>query len=335
MADFLETRSSLGELIEGVGVEFQKVFNETDEAYISPMGEMLVTAGVKTSSIFKEDTVEGAVVHYTGKTGVNLTQLTGEGADMFIDQRYFGYRTDVAPQKFTSGIAVTMEARDDLDRAYKSELDEFKDLVTAAHQKEAKSAFDLLNFGFTAQASLPAEIYPYGDGKPLFSTAHPRLDGGTAQANTFSSAVTQLALSDTAFELGRVNILSQLSDRGLPLNTTNQVALLVPSALEKTAMIITSSFKRSGTANNDVNIYDGMVTVMASKWFNANSTTAWYVVDAGLSQLRILKRAPVSTYSVMQSNLTQIFYVWHRYACAFTQWVGTFGSKGDLSAYSG
>ena len=335
MSDFLETRSSLGELIEGVGVQFQKVFNETDDAYISPLGEMLVSAGVKSSSIFKVDTVTGSIVHYTGKTGVALTQLTGEGADMFIDQRYFGYRTDVAPQKFTSGIAVTMEARDDLDRQYKSELDEFKDLIMAAHQKEAKSPFDLLNYGFTAQASLPAELYPYGDGKPLFSTAHPRLDGGTAQANTFSSAVTQLPLSDTAIELARVNILSQLSDRGLPLRTTNQVCLLVPSALEKLAQIITNSTKRSGTMNNDVNIYDGSVTVMSSKWFNANSTTAWYVVDAGLSQLRFLRRAPVSTFPVMQSNLTQIFYVWHRFACAFTQWVGTFGSKGDSSAYSG
>jgi hypothetical protein len=241
----------------------------------------------------------------------------------------------VAPQKFTSGIAVTMEARDDADRQYKSELDEFKDLVMAAHQREAKSAFDLFNYGFTAQASLPAEIYPYGDGKPFFSVGHPRLDGGTAQANTFSTVVTQLPLSDTALELGRVNIMSQLSNRGLPINTSNQLALLVPSALEKTAMILTSSMKRSGTANNDVNIYDGMVTVMASKWFNANSTTAWYLVDAGVSQLRFIRRAPVSTYSVMQANLTQVFYVWHRYAVAWTNWIGTFGSLGDSSAYAG
>ncbi len=335
MSSFLETRANLGELIEGVGVKFQKVFNETDEAYVSPLGEMLVTAGVKSSSIFKEESITGSIVHYTGKTGVNLTQLTGEGDDMKIDQRFFGYRTDVAPQKFSNGIAVTMEARDDLDRQYKSEMDEFKDLVTAAHQREAKSSFDLLNYGFTAQASLPGEIYPYGDGKPLFSTAHPRLDGGTAQANTFSSVVTQLPLSDTALELGRINLLSQLSNRGLPLASTNQVALLLPSALEKTGMILANSIKRPGTANNDVNIYDGMLTVMASKWFNAQSTTAWYLVDAGVSQLRFLRRAPVSTYSVMQANLTQIFYVWHRYAVAWTQWVGTFGSKGDSSAYSG
>ena len=335
MSNFLETRSSLGELIEGVGVRFNKVFNETDDAYVSPLGEMMVTAGVKSSSVFKEESVTGSVIHFTGKTGVSLTQLTGEGDDMKIDQRYFGYRTDVAPQKFSNGIAVTMEARDDADKMYKSELDEFRDLVKAAHQKEAKSCFDVFNYGFTAQTSLPAEVYPYGDGKPLFSTGHPRLDGGTAQLNTFSSGTTQLPLSDLSQELGRINIMSQLSNRGLPLETSNQLALLVPSALEKTAMVLNSSTKRSGTANNDVNIYDGMITVIASKWFNATSTTAWYMVDADLSQLRFIRRAPVSTYSVMQANQTQVFYVWHRYAVAFTHWVGTFGSLGDSSAYAG
>lgn len=335
MADFLETRSSLGELVEGVGVKFNKVFNETDTAYVSPMGEMLVSAGVKSSAIFKEETVTGSIIHFTGKTGVSLTQLTGEGADMKIDQRFYGYRTDVAPQKFSNGIAVTMEARDDVDRQYKSELDEFKDLVKAAHQKEAKSCFDMFNYGFTAQSSLPAELYPYGDGKPLFSTAHPRLDGGTAQANTFSSAVTQLPLSDTSLELGRINLRTQLSNRGLPIENSTQVALLVPSALEKTARILAGSVKRPGTANNDVNVYDGEVTVMASKWFDATSSTAWFLVDAVSSQLRFIRRAPVSTYSVMQANLTQVFYVWHRYAAAWTHWVGTFGSLGDSSAYAG
>jgi len=335
MPNFLEQRSGLGELIEGVGVRFAKVFNETDEAYVSPLGEMLVTAGVKSSSIFKEETVSGAIVHYTGKTGTSLTQLTGENSDFRIDQRLFGYRTSASPQKFTNGVAVTLEARDDLDRQYKSELDEYKDLVMGAHRKEAKSAFDIFNYGFTAQASLPAELFPYGDGKPLFSIAHPRLDGGTAQANTFSAAVTQLPLSDTSLELGRINLMSQLDGRGLPVNSTNQIALIVPSALEKTAMILTNSVKRSGTTNNDMNIYDGMVTVMSSKWLNATSTTAWFLVDAGLSQLRFLHRAPVQTYNVMQSNLTQVFYVWHRYCVGWTHWLGAFGSLGDSSAYSG
>lgn len=335
MANFMETRSALGELIEGVGVKFQKVANEVEDAYVSPLGEMLVTAGVKSSALFKEKNITGSIIHFTGKTGVGLTQLTGEGSDMKTDQRYFGYRTDMAPQKFTSGIAVTMEARDDTDRQYKSELDEFRDLILAGHQREAKSIFDILNYGFTAQSSLPAEIYPYGDGKPLFSGSHSQLDGGTAQANTFSQAVTQLPLSDTSLELGRVNILNQLSNRGLPLETSSQLALVIPSALEKTAMILTSSLKRPGTANNDVNIYDGMLSVFASKWLNATSSTAWYLVDAKLSQLRFIRREPVQTYSVKQANQTQVFYVWHRFCTGWSHWIGTFGSLGDSSVYTG
>lgn len=162
---YTELRSNLGELVRGVGVRFANVYNEATDAYVSPLGEMLATAGVKSSSVFKVENVKDAIVHFTGKTSVGLTTVTGEDAAFNVDKRYFGYRTDASPQKFTNGLAISLEAQEDTD--FKEELDQFRDLVLGAQRREAKACFEMLNYGFTAQASLPSHIYPYGDGKPL------------------------------------------------------------------------------------------------------------------------------------------------------------------------
>lgn len=331
---FVETRSTRGELIKGVGIQFMDVFADIENSYVEPFGEMLVQKGRSGSSLAKVISTDAAMIHFTGVSGNKLTVATAEGSDYAEDRRYYGYKTTMAPQKFTNSVSVTEEAREDSDRKYASELEEFKGLVMGAHQREAQAFFDIFNYGFTAQSSLPAHVYPYGDGKPLFSVAHPRLDGGTAQANTFSTAVTQLALSDTNLELGRINLMRQLDNRGNPLvvNKRNLV-LVVPPELEKLAQQLTMSTLRAGTANNDVNIYDGAMGVMVSTWLSL--ATQWSLVDASLSRLCFVRRKAVSTHTVTDRNLTQSFYVSHRFCVGWANWIGTFSSKGDVSAYAG
>ncbi len=331
---FVETRSTRGELIKGVGIQFMDAFADIENAYVEPFGEMLVQKGQKGTALAKIESTDAAIVHFTGISGNKLTVPTAEGSDYAEDRRYYGYKTSMAPQKFTNSVAVTEEAMEDTDRKYRDELEEYKSLAMGAHQREAQAFFDIFNYGFTAQSSLPAYIYPYGDAKPLFSIAHPRLDGGTAQANTFSTAVTQLPLSDTTLELGRINLMRQLDNRGNPLQVNKRnLCLIVPPELEKVAQILTLSTLRSGTANNDVNIYDGAVGVMASTWLTL--ATQWQLIDASLSKLMFIRRKPVSTHRVTDRNLTQSFFVSHRFCVGWANWTGTFGSKGDLSAYAG
>lgn len=334
MANLIESRSSYGDLVKGVGIDFMEVFNETKDAYVNPTGEMLVNPKNKATALIKDVPTDAAKVHFEGKSGTKLTTLTSEGADYATDVRYFGYRTDMVPQKFTNSVSVTEEAREDVDRKWKAELDEYRDLTVGAYRREALSMFDIFNYAFTAQSSLPAHLYPYGDGKPLASTTHPRLDGGTAQANTFSSAVTQLPLSDTSLELGKINIQRQLDNRGLPVNVNRgAMCLVVPPELEKTAQILVVGVKRSGTANNDINVYDGSMGVIVSNWLSV--TTQWSLVETSLAQLLFLRRKAVATHMVMDRNLTQTFYIGHRFCVGWRNWLGFFSSKGDSSAYSG
>jgi len=331
---FVDSRSTRGELIKGVGIEFMDVYAEIKDAYVEPFGEMLVQKGNKGTAIAKVVSTDAAQVHFSGVSGTKLTVATAEGDNYAEDRRFYGYKSIMVPQKFTNSVAVTEEAREDTDRKYRDELDEYKALIMGAHQRESASFFDIFNYAFTAQSSLPAPIYPYGDGKPLCSTAHPRLDGGTAQANTFSSAVTQLPLSDTNLELARINLMRTLDSRGNPvvINKRN-LCLVVGVENEKAAQILTMSTLRPGTANNDVNIYDGAIGLMVSSWIT--STTAWFLIDSSLSQLMFIRRKPVSTHTVTDRNMTQNFFVSHRFCAGWKNWLGFFGSKGDSSAYAG
>lgn len=336
----LETRSSYGELVKGVGVQFLDVFNQSTNSYSLAMDDMVAEAGNSYTKLAKQITTSDAVVHYIQKTGVNYPSVTDEGAAFNSDSRILGYKTSVTPQLFSQSVSVTYQAIEDRD--YKQALDEFGDLTIAGKEVMDKSFFDVFNYAFTAQTSLPTYVYGYGDGKPLCSISHPRKDGGTAQLNTFSAAVTQLPLTDTNLETARINMMRTLDDRGKPIRIgAGKLMLIVAPELEKTAQILTASVKRSGTANNDVNIYDGLMTVIASKWLGATGnggslpTTAWFIADPRLLKLFFILREGLKTHTYTDPNtLSKTFYVISRFAICWTDWRGLYGSLGDGSAYA-
>jgi hypothetical protein len=199
-----------------------------------------------------------------------------------------------------------------------------------------RSAFSVLNYAFTAQASLPSDITYYSDGKPLCSTGHPRKDGGTAQSN---ASATGLPLSETNLEVAKQAIRRQLDDRGMPMAIgSGRLMLIVPDSLEKTAYILTNSTKRPSTANNDINIYDGTVTVVSTKWINSQnggSDTQWFLVDSLYSPFIFYQRQGVkSRVYVDNKNKNTIYDVSARWQVGFKNWRGVWGSKGDNAAYS-
>lgn len=255
----------MGELIKGVGVQFLDVFNQSLESYSLAMDDMVADKGGKQrGALAKQMTTDKATEHFIQKTGSAYLETTAEGVAFNSDSRLLGYKTSVSPQLFSQSVTVSYQNM--MDRDYKAQLDEFGDLSRSALETMDKTFFDMLNLAFTAQSSLPSHIVGYGDAKPLISTSHPRKDGGTAQRNTFASATTQLTLTDTNLETARIDLSRQLDDRGKPTRVGGgKLMLVVPTELEKTAVNLTKGEKRSGTANNDVNIYDGIVTVLKNQ----------------------------------------------------------------------
>ncbi len=216
-------------------------------------------------------------------------------------------------------------------RDYQAQLDEFFDLGVGSKETVDKTAFDVFNYAFTAQSSLPSNIFGYGDGKPMCSTLHPRKDGGAAQSN---ASATGLTLTDDNVETLRIQLLRAKDDRGKPISGgSGKLIMLVPEELAKTAKVIAQTDRKVETANNNINVYDGIFTVVVSKLLT--SPTAWFLIDPKLAKLKIVEHEMSKTHTHTDPHtLTQHFYIYDWFAMAWCDWRGIVGSKGDGGAYS-
>lgn len=331
----VETRATFGDgWIKGLAAKFAEVENQAEKSYSLGIESALGIEANHATRLFKEKTSDKAEERLTNKTGVGYPTLTGEGEDYAADSRIPGYLTVFNFIKKTNSVEITEENKEDRD--YQDKLDEAYDLNVSMKMEFDRSAFSIFNYAFTAQTGLPSDLTFYSDGKPLCSVGHPRKDEGTAQSN---ASATGLALSEPNLETGRTALRRQLDDRGLPMAIgSGQLILLVPDSLEKTAQIIAKSTKRSGTANNDLNIYDGNVTVISTKWINSQnggSDTQWFLVDSMFSPFIFYKRRGIRTSVYMDNkNKNTIYDISARWSVGNKNWRGVWGSKGDGSAYS-
>jgi len=192
--------------------------------------------------VFKTHKSAMAVERSTQMAFVALPFLKDEGAATQFDNN--------AGERFTwafvhievaLGYAITRKAID--DNLYKAQFNptNLKLQEAFAQFKEIQGA-NVLNLGNVYN---PTQI---GDGQPLFSTAHP-WDQGT-WANT--SAVPK-SLNESSLLANMANVRSQfVNERGLKILARAR-RLIVPVALEPTAIRLMKTELRPGTANNDVN----------------------------------------------------------------------------------
>ena len=333
----IENRGYLGDFIKGMSSKFAEVFDQADQSYSLAINDAVATVGNKRSRLFREKTTSAARERTASKSGLGYLQETPEGQGYANDARVPGYTTTWIPIKFTSGVTVTEEAIEDRD--YESQLDEFSDLVVAGKESMDKDAFSLFNYGFTLQALVPGRYSQYGDAKPMFSTSHP-LKSSRTSTTTFSNASsTGIPFSEANLEVARLALMNQLDDAGKPMNVgLGKLILLVAPTNEKAAVIATKGEKRSGTANNDINIYDGIMTVISSQYLSTlhgGLNTQWILIDPKVAKLVfMLRRALRRDRSVDNNTKSVKFDISARWTVGYGDSRGTWASKGDLAAYS-
>ncbi len=261
-------------------------------------------------------------------TGISQLVEAQEGGPTQFEDPLFGFKTRYTHKTFKKGIKVTKELYD--DEQYRLFKDMSSKLGRAAGRTIDSQAFSVFRNGFnTANTS-------YGDGKPLFSTAHTRADGGTAFSNASSTGAT---LSETSLNTALIALREQRDDKGqLIAIADGKALLLVPLALEKSAVEITGSQLRQGTANNDLNYYEGRIDVMSTRWIGATaggSDTAWFLLIPSSHGLNVFMRESFNTSDEYDFD-TDILKVKGRMRFSFgwSDYRGTWGSKGDGLAYS-
>jgi hypothetical protein len=221
--------------------------------------------------------------------------------------------------------------------------DASQDLIKAVKSSISRAGAQIFNRGFIDGSGVTGgvRVVQYGDGAPTFSSSHPRADGGTAQSNT---STTSIPLTETNVETGRIALLTQLQDDGVPMVAPGEIYLVTGINNEKTALIITGSDKRSGTGNNDVNIYaGGYMKVMSSNWLDSGisapgvgSNTAWFLVAPAWAKLAIIISAGPDLETLTDKDTkSALFDVILDLAVCSYDWRGTWGSQGNNAAYSG
>lgn len=274
--------------------------------------------------IFSVSTSEKDTERDTSYGGFALPFETGEGEPITYDQVYQGYDVTYRHKKYSLGFKVTREAiEDDLYRIVSRRPAEMGRAMRRGAENQAAGVF---NNGFST-------TYLGGDGKPLFSTTHPRPDGGTAQSNASSTGVT---FTETNLETGRLALEGQLDDRGQIIDVTGDT-LLIPRQLDKTAHEVIDAPMRSGTADNDPNYFKGMFGIKV--WKYITSTTAWFLLDKSTITGRgtltwFWRRRPEFKNDELFDTEYAVYKSTMRLSRGWSDWHGIWGSKGDGAAFS-
>jgi phage major head subunit gpT-like protein len=188
---------------------------------------------------------------------------------------------------------------------------------------------DVFNYSFTAGGG-GLSSFTSGDALALFASNHTREDGGAAQSNYTTSD-----LNESSLEVATVAMRQTLDHKG-QLYMSKADTLVVAPALEKEARILLNSTQRVGTANNDINPYQGALKLVVWDFLASaagGSDTAWFLLDSSLHQLNFFNRSDRGLEGPEYDfdTKTAKWSVDVRHSVGFSGWRGTYGSKGDNS----
>ena len=324
----IQTRSTLGDLGKrGLGPRFEDVFEQNAIKY-----EGMDLA----SKIFAFINTDLSSLRTTGLTGYGLLEEFAEGEPIPSTINYKTFETLYTIRDYGKSIEVTDDLLLDRERLGKK-LDEMANLAKSQSIQEVKAAFQILVGGASSSAtSNGISIHRYNNAE-LFQASHARADGGSVQSNY---SATSIALTELNLETGRLALVKQLSDIGLPILDMGAITLVVPDDLIKNAVIFTQSQYRATTANNDLNFYattNGRINAMSARWLNSangGSSTAWYLLATlpGIpSPLRVYRQGgPTFKWSEPDAKTwNRTAGVKNRFAVGYSEWKGSWYSAGS------
>jgi len=232
-------------------------------------------------------------------------QNTGKVASVGFDK---GYKTTFTHDEFIVELPVRKTLIE--DNKYAAIADYAGQIGDSAALKRELDAASVFN---NADAATPVG----GDGVGLANANHP---ASPTKSAVVQDNISALALSATNVEAVRQIMLGVTDD-------TNNIAgvmpnlLLVPTALENDAKIITQTPNVVGKADNDINPQLGRFTYLV--WPYLTSSTAWFMIDSIKMKQSLIwfDRIPLSITRKVQDET--IFATWiarMRYSYGWRDW---------------
>lgn len=227
-------------------------------------------------------------------------------------------------EAFTSGFAVTREMYD--DDQYREMQKMPKALARSGRAKVEKDAMTPLLRGFSDVVANPTHaIY---DGKALFANDHPLLDSASVGKNLATGPLTDANLKKA------LQMVRETLDEAGNLIQLKASRLIIPPALEDTAIRILGSDRISGTELNDTNGFlkkHGIEIVVLDHLGLASggSDTHWFLQDASRHELNFFWRVrPEFKWDESFDNFVQKYRGYMRYSYGVSDWRGLVGSTG-------
>lgn len=290
-------------------------------------GDQLKQVPTQYQNVFKVENSSKDREIESSASGLSQFVLTGENQPVTYEDRNQGYDVTYTHQKWAKAISISKEMWDD-DR-FGVMRRGTQDLAKGKMRTKDQIGADIFNYGFTSGGGGKAS-FTAGDSVALFSAAHTRTDGGANQSNTDTDD-----LAEDSLEAALVTMRATLDDKG-QLVGINPDTLLVPPALEKEARILLDSSGRVGTANNDVNPYNGRLKLVVWDRLGSaagGSDTAWFVLDSSEHLLIYFNRMDSGLQGPDYDFDNDVAKWKDQFRCraGWSDWRGTWGSKGDNS----
>lgn len=290
-------------------------------------GDQLKQVPTQYQNVFKVENSSKDREIESSASGLSQFVLTGENQPVTYEDRNQGYDVTYTHQKWAKAISISKEMWDD-DR-FGVMRRGTQDLAKGKMRTKDQIGADIFNYGFTSGGGGKAS-FTAGDAVALFSASHPRTDGGANQSNTATAD-----LAEDSLEAALVTMRATLDDKG-QLVGINPDTLLVAPALEKEARILLDSSGRVGTANNDVNPYQGRLKLIVWDRLGAasgGSDTAWFVLDSSEHLLQYFNRMDSGLQGPDYDFDNDVAKWKDQFRCraGWSDWRGIYGSKGDNS----
>ena len=224
-------------------------------------------------------------------------------------------------EAYTQGFKITREMYD--DDQYRQMEKMPKAMARAGRAKVEKDAMTPLLKGFDATA-------PIYDGKALFDT-HALLDS----TKTFSNKV-EGPLNDENLK-NALKVMRETPDEAGNLIQMKATKLIIPPALEDTAMRLLHSTQVAGTELNDTNKFlqkCGLEIVVLDYLGEAagGSDTHWFLQDGSRHELNFFWRVrPEFKWDESFDDFVSKYRGYMRYSFGVSDWRGLVGSQGTTA----
>jgi phage major head subunit gpT-like protein len=274
--------------------------------------------GEEHKEIYEVETSERSFEEETKLSGFGQAPVKNEGSAIVYDNAQEAWTARYTHETIALGFSITEEAIE--DNLYDSLSARYTKALARgmAYTKQVKAA-SILNNGFTGGPT-------YGDGKTLFATDHPLVNGATNSNRPSTGA----DLNETSLEAAVIQIAAWTDERGL-LIAAKPRKLIVPPALMFVATRLLETELRVGTTDNDINALKNNGAIPEGYAVNhfLTDTNGWFLLTDVPNGMKHFVRTPMQTGMDGDFETGNTRYkARERYSFGVSDPLGVFGSPG-------